>query len=136
MYKQLEKRNLMNNNESMEMYLETVHILEKRSGHAHVTEIAKELHVSKPSVTKAMKYLKEKGLIEKELYGSINLTEQGREIAKKIYRNHIIITRFLELSLDMKAQDAKDDACRIEHVVSDNMIESIEEYLKKKDLRD
>ncbi len=120
-------------NESMEMYLETVYILEERSGHAHVTEIAKELDVSKPSVTKSMKYLRAKGFVEKEPYGSVTLTEKGREIAKKIYRNHLAITRFLETSLNMKPEDADKDACRIEHVISNSMLEAIEEYLKNKD---
>ena len=120
-------------NESMEMYLETILIFEKRSGHAHVTDIAREMKVSKPSVTKATKYLREKGFVDKEPYGSIVLTEKGRLIAEKIYRNHGLITRFLETSLDMNPEDAESDACRIEHVVSDTMIEAIEKYLHKND---
>jgi Mn-dependent DtxR family transcriptional regulator len=124
----------MNNNESMEMYLETVYILQERSGHAHVTEIAKELNVSKPSVTKAMKYLRVNGLVDKEPYGSVTLTDKGMEIANKIYRNHIVIMRFLEMSLNMKPEEADNDACRIEHVISDRMLEAIEEYMKKKNV--
>lgn len=123
----------MVNNESMEMYLETILIFEKRYGHAHVTDIAKELKVSKPSVTKATKYLREQGYVDKEPYGSIVLTEKGREVAERIYRNHGLITRFLEKSLHMKPEDAANDACRIEHVVSENMIEAIEDYLKRND---
>ncbi|SHJ37186.1 iron (metal) dependent repressor, DtxR family [Dethiosulfatibacter aminovorans DSM 17477] len=121
----------MVNNESMEMYLETILIFEKRYGHAHVTDIAKELNVSKPSVTKATKYLREQGYVDKEPYGSIVLTEKGREVAERIYRNHGLIMRFLEHSLNMKPEDADKDACRIEHVVSEKMIEAIEEYLIK-----
>jgi Mn-dependent DtxR family transcriptional regulator len=118
-------------NESMEMYLETIYVLSERSGHAHVTEIAKELGVSKPSVTKAMKFLREKGMVDKEPYGSITLTEEGRQLAERVYRNHVLISRFLETSLDMKPEDAADDACRMEHIVSGKMIEAIENYLKK-----
>ena len=118
-------------NESMEMYLETIYVLAERSGHAHVTEIAKELGVSKPSVTKAMKFLREKGMVDKEPYGSITLTEEGRQLAERVYRNHVLISRFLETSLDMKPEDAADDACRMEHIVSGKMIEAIENYLKK-----
>lgn len=126
----------MASNESMEMYLETVYVLEKRSGHAHVTEIAKVLNVSKPSVTKAMKYMIENELVDKEPYGSITLTEKGRKAAERIYRNHILITRFLEKTLNMKPEDAANDACRIEHVVSENMIEAIEEYLDREGKKD
>lgn len=121
----------MSSNESMEMYLETILIFEKRSGHAHVTDIAKEMNVSKPSVTKATKYLREKGLVDKEPYGSVVLTEKGREIAERVYRNHNLILRFLGESLNMKHEDADKDACRIEHVISEKMIEAIEEYLEK-----
>ena len=126
----------MASNESMEMYLATVYVLEKRSGHAHVTEIAKVLNVSKPSVTKAMKYMIENELVDKEPYGSITLTEKGRKAAERIYRNHILITRFLEKTLNMKPEDAANDACRIEHVVSENMIEAIEEYLDREGKKD
>jgi len=76
----------------MEMYLETIFILEQRHGHAHGVEIAKELGVSKPSVSKAMKLLKEKGLIDKESYGSITLTPEGLELSKRVYRQHQMIT--------------------------------------------
>ena len=119
-------------NESMEMYLETIYVLSERSGHAHVTEIAKELDVSKPSVTKAMNFLREKGMVDKEPYGSITLTDEGRQVAERVYRNHVLISCFLETSLGMKPEDASDDACRMEHIVSGKMIEAIEIYLKKK----
>lgn len=135
MNNKLEKRYGMTINESMEMYLETVYILEERYGHSHVTEIARILNVSKPSVTKAMKYLGEKGFINKEPYGSITLTEKGMERAEKIYKRHKLLTRFLEVSLKMKAEDADRDACRMEHVISEKMIEAIEEYIKKNDSR-
>lgn len=121
----------MSTNESMEMYLETILIFEKRFGHAHVTDIAKELNVSKPSVTKATKYLREKGYIDKEPYGSVELTEKGREVAERIYRNHNLILRFLEHSLKMNSEDADKDACRIEHIISESMIEAIVDYLEK-----
>ena len=121
----------MAHNESMEMYLETVYILERNEGHAHVADIAKKLEVSKPSVTKAMKSLKEKGLINKEPYGSITLTVKGLELSKKIFIRHELITRFLECSLGLSPTEASENACKMEHVISDAMMTSIESYLDK-----
>jgi len=113
----------------MEMYLETVYILEKNHGHAHVVDIAKRLEVSKPSVTKAMKLLKDKGLIHKEAYGSITLTNNGRAQSEKIYRHHQLISLYLEHSLNLSSNDASENACKMEHVLSDSMIEAIKAYL-------
>ncbi len=121
----------MAHNESMEMYLETVYLLERNEGHAHVADIAKKLEVSKPSVTKAMKSLKEKGLINKEPYGSITLTVKGLELSKKIFIRHELITRFLECSLELSPAEASENACKMEHVISDAMMTSIEAYLEK-----
>ena len=120
----------MNNNESMEMYLETVYVLENSHGHAHGVEIAKRLSVSKPSVTKAMKFLKDQGFVHTQKYGTITLTEKGRELSEEIYRNHQLIALFLEHSLNLTAGEASLNACRIEHVLSDEMLESIKSYLK------
>lgn len=120
----------MSNNESMEMYLETIYILESDHGHAHGAEIAKRLGVSKPSVTKAMKHLKAKGLVNKEPYGSITLTKKGKEVSEKIYSNHRLISMFLEHSLKLDVNEASKNACKIEHVISDDMLIAIERYLK------
>lgn len=121
----------MSNNESMEMYLETVYILENNYGHAHGAEIGKRLGVSTPSVTKAMKHLKAKGLVNKEPYGTITLTEKGRQISEEIYRNHRLISLFLEHSLELDANEASQNACKMEHVLSDKMLIAIRRYLKE-----
>ena len=121
----------MNQSESVEMYLETVYLLEESHGHAHSVEIAKQLGVSKPSVSKAMKQLKNMGLIHKEAYGTINLTDKGRELSKKIYEQHQLITKFLMHSLDLGIDEANKNACKIEHVISDDMLESIKRYILK-----
>jgi DtxR family transcriptional regulator, Mn-dependent transcriptional regulator len=120
----------MSNNESMEMYLETIYILESDHGHAHGAEIAKRLGVSKPSVSKAMKHLKAKGLVNKEHYGTITLTEKGKEVSMKIYSNHRLISMFLEHSLKLDVNEASKNACKIEHVISENMLTAIEKYLE------
>lgn len=119
----------MNNNESMEMYLETIHILEKNYGHAHSVEIAERLGVSKPSVSKAMNYLKDKGLVNKEAYGTITLTQKGKELSEQIYTNHRLILLFLQHSLQLTAEEAEENACRMEHVLSDGMLQAIKAYL-------
>jgi DtxR family transcriptional regulator, Mn-dependent transcriptional regulator len=124
----------MSNNESMEMYLETIHILEKNYGHAHGVEIAERLGVSKPSVSKAMNYLKNKGLINKEAYGTITLTKKGKELSEQIYINHRLISLFLKHSLQLTAEEADENACRMEHVLSDNILEAIKAYLHEKNI--
>jgi len=124
----------MSNRESMEMYLETIHILEKSNGHAHGVEIAKRLGVSKPSVSKAMNYLKDKGLVNKEAYGTITLTEKGKERSERIYTNHRLISLFLEHSLKLTAEEADGNACRMEHVLSEGMLEAVGAYLHKNNI--
>lgn len=121
----------MNSNESTEMYLETIYLLEKSRGHAHGVDIARHLGVSKASVTKAMNNLKNNGYINKELYGSITLTEEGRSFSEKIYNKHQLITLFLEHSLNVSAKEAAENACKMEHVLTENMIEAITSYLVK-----
>lgn len=121
----------MPSNESMEMYLETIYLLENNHGHAHGVEIANKLGVSKASVSKATKQLKAKGLIHKESYGTITLTEKGREISEKIYLNHKMITNFLEHSLGLSSEIASKNACKIEHVLSEEMVTAISEYLNR-----
>jgi len=118
-----------NNNKSMEMYLETIYILENDHDHAHVVDIAERLGISKPSVTKSMNRLKEEGLINKEAYGHVNLTEKGEAIASKIYYRHCTITKFLKKSLGLDPDEAAKNACRMEHVITDAMMEAIEAYL-------
>lgn len=125
----------MSSNESMEMYLETVYILENSHGHAHGVEVAKRLGVSKPSVSKAMKFLKEKGLIRKENYGTITLTDEGKAISEKIYSNHQLISRFLVQSLELSEEEAAENACKMEHVLTDKVMDAIKSYLSKKEVR-
>lgn len=126
----------LSNNESMEMYLETIYILENSHGHAHGVDIAKKLGVSKASVSKAMKQLKAKGMINKETYGTITLTKEGRDISERIYQNHQLISKFLEHALELSSNEAAENACKIEHVLSERMVEAIEKYLHKHDIID
>ena len=119
----------MDISESNEMYLETIYILENLHGHAHIAEIAKRLGVTKPSVTKTMEQLKKQALVNQEFYGPVTLTEKGKTVSKQIYRKHHLITRFLEKSLTLNPDQASENACRMEHCITDEMIEAIEKYL-------
>jgi len=124
----------MKYHDSAEMYLETIYILEKTQGHAHVAEISKALNISKPSVTKAMDQLKNRLLINKDDYGPVTLTTKGRELSQGIYERHLIITEYLRLSLNLSLEDAEENACRMEHVITDTLLDSIKEYLNKEEL--
>ncbi len=121
----------MSNSESMEMYLETIYLIEKAQGHAHVVDIAKQLNVSKASVSKAAKNLKKSNYIKKEAYGSITLTNKGRALSEKIYYNHNMITAYLKDSLGISNKEASENACKMEHVITEEMIKAIKDYLEK-----
>lgn len=120
----------MKRSESKEMYLETIYKLQLKFSHAHTGEIAKELNVSKPSVNKAINILKSEGLANQEPYGPITLTSSGIEIAKDVLAKHKLIFDFLSKSLDVATDVAETNACRIEHVLSDELIKAIEKYNK------
>lgn len=124
----------MNYNKSIEMYLETIYILESDHGHAHVVDIAERLGITKPSVTKAMDQLKKDGLIDKEAYGYITLTEKGETVSKKIYYKHCLVTHFLKKSLGLSYKEASINACRMEHIITDGMLEAIEAYVGNESL--
>jgi len=119
----------MGRNESREMYLLTVYKLEQEKGTARSVDVAEKLGVSKPSVTKAMGVLKRQGLVSREKYGPIELTEEGRRKAKLVHDKHELIAKFIVLSLDLTPKQAERDACRIEHVISTSMLSAIEAYL-------
>ena len=116
--------------ESAENYLETIFMLEKSKGSVRSIDIATELEFSKPSVSVAMKNLRENGYVETSPDGYITLTDEGREVATKIYERHTILTRALEL-LGVDPDTASEDACKIEHVISPESFEAIKNSLAK-----
>ncbi len=103
--------------ESAENYLETILILQKRNGHVRSIDIVNELDFTKPSVSVAMKNLRQNGFIEMDQNGYITLLDSGREIAEKIYERHTFLTQWL-ISLGVSPEIADGDACKIEHVLS------------------
>ena len=120
----------MNLIESGEMYLETIYTLSKRSDFVRSIDICEEMGFSKPSVSRAMKLLKNDGYIEMENNGRITLTEKGLHIATKIYNRHTLLTEFF-IKLGISEQTAMDDACKIEHVISDESMEAIQKFVRE-----
>ena len=116
--------------ESAENYLETIYVLTKREGKVRSIDIATELGFSKPSVSVAMKNLREKGLIEMNKYGFITLLDSGEQIAKKVYERHTILTECL-VRIGVEREVATEDACKIEHIISDEAFEAIKTFIQK-----
>ncbi|MBQ9992525.1 MAG: metal-dependent transcriptional regulator [Firmicutes bacterium] len=110
--------------ESAENYLETILILRKRNGMVRAIDIANELEFSKPSVSVAMKNLRENGFIENDADGNIHLLPKGEEIAEKMYERHTIISKWL-IRMGVPEDKALADACRMEHVISEESFEAI-----------
>ena len=110
--------------ESAEDYLEMILMLQEKNGSVRSIDIASGLNVTKPSVSVAMKNLRENGYIVMDKDTYITLTENGMAIASKIYDKHKAITRFL-MQLGVEEQTAKDDACKIEHDISQSTYEAI-----------
>jgi DtxR family transcriptional regulator, Mn-dependent transcriptional regulator len=118
--------------ESLEMYLETIGLLRERSKVARVTDIARELRVSKPSVHAALHELERRGLIEHEHYGEVYLSSEGKAAAAEIRRRHSLLTAFLRDVVGVRAETAEQDACRIEHYLSAETMEGIARCLGQK----
>ncbi len=118
--------------ESGEMYLETILILRKRNGQVRSIDIARELKVSKPSVSRAVGILKDEDFILVDTNGYIELTEKGKEKAKDIYEKHKVLTTFLVDIIKISPEIAEEDACRIEHIISDDTFQGIKKYLEDK----
>lgn len=110
--------------ESLEDYLECLLVLEEQ-GRIRCVDVAKNMNVSKPSVNKAMNVLKEKGFVLQESYGDIYLTEEGRTFAKEVLHRHHELQSFLEEVLQIEKETAEQDACRIEHIISDETFQKI-----------
>ena len=116
--------------ESAEDYLEAILVLSRKGGGVRSVDIATMLGVSKPSVSHAMKLLREDGYIAMDRYGTVTLMEKGAEIAGRIYERHTVLTKMLE-GLGVSADTARCDACKMEHDVSDESFEKIKEHLKE-----
>ena len=120
----------MNLQESGEMYLETILILSKKQPYVRSLDVAEYMNFSKPSVSRAVGILRNGGYLDTDDSGHLILTSLGKEIAEKIYERHQVLTQVLiKLGVDEKA--AADDACKIEHDISDETFFAVKNWIKK-----
>lgn len=115
--------------ESGENYLETILLLREKNGMVRSIDIARELNFSKPSVSRAMGILKQDGYIEMNQNGEIILTDLGQKKAEDIYERHQLLTIFLMKTAKVPEEIAEKDACKMEHILSEEVITGIKEYL-------
>ncbi len=117
--------------ESAENYLETIYVLKKKNGNVRSIDVANELSFSKASVSIAMKNFREEGYITVDEDGYLNLTQKGLEIAERVYERHEILAKAL-MALGVDEETAYEDACKIEHHISDKSVQKIKEHFGKK----
>ena len=114
--------------ESGEMYLETIHILLKKNGNVRAIDVGEHMGYSKPSVSRAMGILKNAGYIEVDQHGYITLTDAGLDLAQKMYERHTLLTELL-VRLGVDREIAADDACKIEHHISEESFAAIKNFV-------
>lgn len=115
--------------ESEEMYLETILLLKKKSSNVHAINVAEELGYSKPSVSRGMGLLLNKGYITIGSSGEINFTAEGKKKAEGIYERHTVITQLLEYT-GASRELSEENACRIEHVITEELFDVLKNFVK------
>ncbi len=116
--------------ESAEDYLEAILVIGRRRGTVRSIDIANELHFSKPSVSRAMSLLREGGFVAVDAGGFLRLTDDGMEIAQRIYERHLLLTKWL-VHLGVSEDVAVQDACRIEHDLSVESFDALREHINR-----
>ena len=116
--------------ESGEMYLETIHVLSKANAHVRSIDISEHMGYSKPSVSRAVSILKQEGYIMVDSDGFITLTDSGKTVAEKIFERHTLLSGIL-IKLGVSPETAADDACKIEHAISDESFEAIKRHISQ-----
>lgn len=114
--------------ESAEMYLETIYVLTQQSTNVRSIDIAEHMSYSKPSISRAVGLLKQGGYVVVDPDGFITLTDEGLAVAKKIFERHTVVSQLL-IRLGVSEQTAAEDACKIEHVISDETFLAVKKYL-------
>ena len=114
------------------MYLETILILSQRMEHVRAIDVVEHMGFSKPSVSRGMKLLREQKLISVDGAGYISLTDGGREIAEKIYERHTFLAKFIA-RLGVDEQIAAEDACKMEHVISDETFAALKRHIMERE---
>lgn len=118
--------------ESGEMYLESIYVLTKKSSEVRSIDVCEYMGYSKPSVSRAIGLLKNGGYVTVNGEGYLSLTAIGKDVAEKIYERHTILTGFL-VSIGVSEDTASEDACKMEHVISDEAFEAIKNHIQKLD---
>lgn len=116
---------------SLEEYLKTMYVLKKQNGNVRVTDIAEKMNCTKPSVNKAVNNLKMAGLVNYESYGTIELTTEGEDLAKKVLEAYDIVYVFLKDVLNLEKNEAETEAEKIKSAINDNTINSLAKYVHK-----
>ena len=116
--------------QSGEDYLETILTLQQQKGHVRSVDVAQELGYSKPSVSIAMKKLREQGYVQVDESGLLSLTEEGQAVAVSVYERHKTLKKALML-LGVDEESAAEEACKIEHAISDSTLEKIKAFLER-----
>ncbi len=120
--------------ESGEMYLETIYVLQKKANAVRSLDVAEYMGFSKPSVSRAVGILKSGGFINVDKSGFLTLTESGKEVACKIYERHTLISKFL-VSLGVSESVAAEDACKMEHYISDESFNAIKRHIEQMNIK-
>ena len=115
--------------QSLEDYLEVIHVLLQTNKIARIRDIAAALTVKMPSVARAVAELKKEGLVSQEPYSGVELTEEGKRVAIVILNRHLLLRQFL-IHLGVSEEAANEDACNMEHILSAETLAKIEEYMK------
>lgn len=116
--------------ESGEMYLETIYVLSQKGGSVRSVDVGEYMGYSKPSVSRAVSILKKNGYVVMNEDSSLVLTDAGRALAEKIYERHDLITKFL-ISLGVDEKTAAEDACKMEHDISDTTLSAIKAFVEQ-----
>lgn len=116
---------------SLEEYLKTMYVLKQQNGNVRVTDVAKKMNCTKPSVNKAIYNLKDNGLLNYESYGTIELTEDGENLAKKVLEAYDIVCLFLKEVLNLDEDEAKKEAENIKSVITDETANKLAKYVHK-----
>ncbi len=116
--------------ESGEMYLESIYVLSKSKAAVRSVDIAEYMNYSRASVSRGVGLLKKQGLLEMDREGYITLTDEGRSAAEKIFERHTVITQML-VSIGIDEETAAEDACRIEHIISEKTFNGLKAHLEK-----
>ncbi len=116
--------------ESGEMYLETIYVLSQKQNTVRSIDVVEEMGYSKPSVSRAVSILKNNGYLTVEENGALVLTEAGRVIGEKIYARHELLRKLL-VKLGVDPETASEDACKMEHAISDKTFQAIQKHLEE-----